>query len=317
MTLELQKLTIRYGDFTAVDEADVVFPSGACGLLGPNGAGKSSILKALLGLVKPTSGDLVLSGRSVSTDPIGVRSLVGYMPERDAYLPGLNGFETVRLCAQLSGVPKSEATRRAHEVLYLVGLDEQRYRPVAEHSTGMRQKVKLASALVHDPQVLLLDEPTNGLDPEGREEMLGLIRSVQRDLEKSVILCSHLLHDVEAVCSDVVVLFKGKVVDHGPTARLVEGAERVFRLEWTSDSPSPLEPLRLLDGVQSVESSSETAAELVCAAAFESRRIFDAVRDTGGAVRSLSVRRQSLEDRFMQALESAVETGRSLEEVAP
>src|SRR5215510_3128345 len=215
MTVELTDVVIRYGRHTAVAGVSVTFPAGAVGLLGRNGAGKSSILKALLGLVRPASGRMRILDLPENAPPEEIRARVGYMPERDCHLPGLNGFEMVSLLGRLSGLPERDAYRRAHEVLYLCGLDEQRYRPVSGYSAGMRQKVKLASALVHDPQVLFLDEPTNGLDPGGRQEMLELVRQLSRELGKSVVLSTHILQDVEAICDAVVVLDGGRVVAQG------------------------------------------------------------------------------------------------------
>src|SRR5690606_38915704 len=201
MTIALDRITIRYGAHVAVEDLSCSFPSGAVGLLGRNGAGKTSILKALLGLVVPVAGSLRIAGVPEGASPLEARRFVGYMPEKDCFVPALNGFETVRLAAELSGLPLREASRRAHEVLYLVGIDESRYRAVAGYSTGMRQKVKLATALVHDPRILFLDEPTNGLDPDGRREMLDLVAGLARGLGKSIVLSSHILPDVERVCS--------------------------------------------------------------------------------------------------------------------
>ena len=185
-----------------------------------------------------------------------IRARVGYMPERECYLPMLTGFESVALLGQLSGLPPQDAYRRAHEVLYLTGLEEQRYRPVSGYSAGMRQKVKLAAALVHDPQVLFLDEPTNGLDPDGRAEMLDLVRQLCRDLGKSVILSTHILQDVEAVCDAVVVMERGQVVAQGPLAELTHTSEHVFvvqveppDLELPERTPSGLLCHKSGDGV--------------------------------------------------------------------
>ncbi len=218
MTVQLKNLTIRYGSHVAVEDVSVVFPPGAVGLLGSNGAGKSSILKALLGLVRPAAGSIRILDLPDDVSPTALRSRVGYMPERDGHLPGMTGFDMVSMLGRLSGMPARGAYRRAHEVLYLTGLEEQRYRPVSGYSMGMRQKVKLAQALVHDPAVLLLDEPTNGLDPGGREEMLSIVRLLAQDLGKSVILSTHIMSDVEAVCESVVVLEHGRVKAQGSGA---------------------------------------------------------------------------------------------------
>src|SRR5690606_24738923 len=193
---------------------------------GRNGAGKTSILRALLGLVRPAAGTMRILDLPQDADPREVRRRVGYMPERDCWIPGLNGFETVALAGQLSGLPERQAFRRAHEVLWLVGLEEQRYRAVAGYSTGMRQKVKLATALVHDPDLLFLDEPTNGLDPGGRVEMLDLIGRMANELGKSVVLSSHILQDVERTCGHVVLMERGKVLASGAVGELTRHARR-------------------------------------------------------------------------------------------
>ena len=179
MSVQLENVTIRYGDHLAVDDLTVTFEQGSIGLLGRNGAGKSSVLKALLGLVRPAAGTMRFSDLPAEASDADIRAHVGYMPERDAHLPQATGFDMVSLLGMLSGLPRRDAWRRAHEVLYLVGLEEQRYRPVSGYSAGMRQKAKLAAALVHDPSVLFLDEPTNGLDPGGRNEMLELVAAVE------------------------------------------------------------------------------------------------------------------------------------------
>src|SRR5690349_8654410 len=236
MTVVLQGLTIRYGSHVAVDQVDAEFVPGAVGLLGRNGAGKSSILRSLLGLVRPAAGRMRILDLPEDSSPAVIRSRIGYMPERECHVPGLNGYETVRLMGQLSGLPRADAARAAHEVLYLVQLDEQRYRPVSGYSAGMRQKIKLACALVHDPAVLFMDEPTNGLDPEGREEMLKLVRHLSRDLGKSVVLSTHILQDVEATCDAVVVLEKGRVVAQGRLADLTRSERNEFHL--AVDPPS-------------------------------------------------------------------------------
>jgi ABC-2 type transport system ATP-binding protein len=285
MTVALENVVIRYGQRTAVDSVTVTFPPGAVGLLGRNGAGKSSILKALLGLVRPE-----------------IRARVGYMPERDGHLPALNGFEMVSLLGRLSGLPDRDAYRRAHEVLYLVGLEEQRYRPVSGYSAGMRQKVKLAHALVHDPQVLFLDEPTNGLDPGGRQEMLDLVRQLSRELGKSVVLSTHILQDVEAVCDAVVVLEQGRVVAQGALQDLTRTSERVFLLQVEPpDLPLP----------------ARAAPEIACARDGDGRvrvhagpsarasDLFRLVHAQGGVVRQIALHRRSLEEVFLGAVQAA------------
>src|SRR6187455_2758964 len=213
--VELQRVTVRYGARTALQAVSAVFPPGAVGLLGPNGAGKSTMIRALLGFVPPTEGQLTVLGLDVAKSPLAVRGRIGYMPENDAHIPGMNAVSFVAYCAELSGLPRANAMQRAHEVLFYVGLGEARYRNLETYSTGMKQRIKLAQALVHDPDLLFLDEPTNGMDPKGREEMLTLIADIARNKGINVILSSHLLPDVEHTCEHVIVLDKGAVATQG------------------------------------------------------------------------------------------------------
>jgi ABC-2 type transport system ATP-binding protein len=214
--IETRGLSVAFGAVVALDRLDLTLEEGTVGLLGPNGAGKSTLIKCLLGLVTPAAGDLRLLGSPV-TGSTGreLRARIGYMPEEECLVPRLNAVEFLRLCARLCGLPDSEAMKRAHESLFLVNLGEARYRDVNDYSTGMKQRLKLAQALVHGPDVLFLDEPTSGLDPTGRGEMLALIRDVARREGLSVILSTHLLGDVEEVCDEVAVLNRGGLVLKG------------------------------------------------------------------------------------------------------
>lgn len=299
MTVRLDDVVIRYGSFLAVQGVSVTFPPGAVGLLGRNGAGKSSILKALLGLVRPASGSMHILDLPQDASPADIRARVGYMPERDCYLPAMTGFEMVSVLGRLSGLPDRDSYRRAHEVLYLCGLEEQRYRPVSGYSAGMRQKVKLAAALVHDPQVLFLDEPTNGLDPDGRAEMLELVRQLAKELGKSVVLSTHILQDVETVCDAVVVMEKGKVVAQGRLEDLCRTSERRFHLQVepaaTQLPEAPRAGLRLQAlgaGRFDVEADGDVPAP----------ELFSLVHACGGAVRELVPHRRSMEEVFLGAV---------------
>src|SRR5216117_3474526 len=206
----LDHVTVAYGRSRALQDVTTTFASGAVGLLGPNGAGKSTMIKALLGFIVPTRGRMRVLGLDVADSPLEIRARVGYMPESDAHIPGMNAVSFVAYCGELAGLPGVDAMQRAHEVLFYVGLGEARYRNVETYSTGMKQRIKLAQALVHDPDLLFLDEPTNGLDPKGRDEMLELIRDISNAKGIHVILSSHLLPDVEWVCGDVMVIHQGR-----------------------------------------------------------------------------------------------------------
>ena len=231
----LESVSVAYGKAAALRDVSAVFQSGATGLLGPNGAGKSTMLKALLGFLVPTAGKLTVLGLDVATSPLDIRRRIGYMPESDGHIPGMNAVSFVAYCGQLAGLPSNDAMQRAHEVLYYVGLGEARYRNVETYSTGMKQRIKLAQALVHDPDLLFLDEPTNGMDPRGRDEMLELVRDLAHVKQINLILSSHLLPDVEYTCDRVVVLDKGQVVAQGPIDTLKGTRKQVFELRVKGD----------------------------------------------------------------------------------
>src|SRR5260221_7935453 len=242
----LERVSVVFGKQQALSDVSAEFPAGAVGLLGPNGAGKSTMLKALLGLIRPDHGTLRVLGLDVATDALAIRARIGYMPENDAQIPGMTAVSFVAYCGELSGVPAPDAMQRAHEVLYYVGLGEARYRNVETYSTGMKQRIKLAQALVHDPDLLFLDEPTNGMDPKGRDEMLELVRDLAHNKGVNLILCSHLLPDVEYTCDYVVVMDKGTIATAGPIAALKQPRGRVyeFRVKTTDDLDQFVERLR-------------------------------------------------------------------------
>lgn len=240
----LDAVTVEYGKNRALRDVSAQFPMGAVGLLGPNGAGKSTMLKALLGFVKPTAGKMRVLGLDVADKPYEIRARLGYMPESDGHIPGMNAVTFVAYCGELAGLPTVDAMQRAHEVLYYVGLGEARYRNLETYSTGMKQRIKLAQALVHDPDLLFLDEPTNGMDPKGRDEMLELVRDLAHNKGVNLILSSHLLPDVEYVCDHVVVMDKGRIATQGPIKDLKGPAGRVFELRIKGDLPSFLDVLQ-------------------------------------------------------------------------
>ena len=221
--LSTSALTKRYGPVvTALDALTVELEPGIIGLVGANGAGKSTLLRILLGLLKPTSGTATVLGYDVRTQGSLLRRLVGYMPESDCLPPDLSAADLVGQMGRLSGLPAAAARERAAEVLRHVGLFEERYRPIGGYSTGMKQRVKLAQALVHDPKLLLLDEPTNGLDPAGRDEMLGLVRRTGTEFGIAVIVASHLLGEIERVCDFLVAIDGGKLIQAAPLGSFTE-----------------------------------------------------------------------------------------------
>jgi ABC-2 type transport system ATP-binding protein len=304
---EARGLMVRYGRNVAIPALDAECPSGAVGLLGPNGAGKSSLIKAMLGLVRPAAGSLRVLGHDVPREALEVRRRVGYMPESAVAFPGMTGFENVAYAGSISGMPRGEARRRAHEVLEYVGCGEERYRAIEEYSQGMRQRIKLASALVHDPELLLLDEPTNGLDPNGRSEILDLIRDLGHAKRMNVIVSSHLLDDVESVCDHVLLLARGDLRIAGSIVELrqrfagervrltMEGsAARFLELAraqgYEALLPDPLDPSECL---VKLPEGRPPAAVLQIALA------------SGVRVRRFVPRRASLEEVFLESIDPA------------
>jgi ABC-2 type transport system ATP-binding protein len=216
--LKTDGLTKRFGSVTAVDSLTVDVSQGVTGLVGANGAGKSTLLKILLGLLPATQGTATVFDLDVATQGPAIRERVGYMPEHDCLPPDVSATEFVVHMARMSGLPTTAARERAADILRHVGLYEERYRPMGGYSTGMRQRVKLAQALVHDPDLVLLDEPTNGLDPAGRDDMLELIRRIGSEFGISAIVTSHLLGELERVCDGIVVIDGGRLLRHSTTA---------------------------------------------------------------------------------------------------
>ncbi len=227
--IRVDGLTKSFGGVVAVDGLTVEVPAGTVGLVGANGAGKTTLMRLLMGLTRPDGGRVEVAGVDVASDPVAVRERIGFMPEHDCLPTDQSASDLVASLAELSGLPASSARQRASDILALVGLDEARFRPIEGYSTGMRQRTKLAQAIVADPQLVLLDEPTAGLDPLGREQMLELVSRLD-GFGISVLLSTHLLEDVERICDHVVMLQAGRLVTAGPTADLL-GATGTTRVD--------------------------------------------------------------------------------------
>jgi ABC-2 type transport system ATP-binding protein len=300
--VQCDHVTVRYGKNVALRDVTTVFLPGAIGLLGPNGAGKSTLLKALLGFLKPETGTMSVLGLDVATSPLEIRARLGYMPESDAHIPGMNAVTFVAYCGQLAGLPAADAMQRAHEVLYYVGLGEARYRNLETYSTGMKQRIKLAQALVHDPDLLFLDEPTNGMDPKGRDEMLELIRDLAHNKGVNLILSSHLLPDVEYTCDHVVVIDKGSVTANGPIDELKGPAGRVYELRIKGDTPQFIGVLRR-EGYECRDTDEDIMRVFVPGTTEEGARIlFRLAAREGAQVRHLRPSVPTLEDVFARAV---------------
>jgi ABC-2 type transport system ATP-binding protein len=296
------QLSVRYGRNWALREVSAAFQGGAVGLLGPNGAGKSTLIKTLLGFVTPDKGTMTVLGLDVASSPLEIRARIGYMPETDAHIPGMNAVSFVAYCGELSGLPPADAMQRAHEVLYYVGLGEARYRNLETYSTGMKQRIKLAQALVHDPDLLFLDEPTNGMDPKGRDEMLELIRDLAHHKNVNLILSSHLLPDVEYTCDHVVVVDKGAGATAGPIQALKGPRGRVFELRIKGD-PAPFIQVLRADGFDCHDTEEDVMRVFVPAGADDSARVLFAVAARERVqVRHLRPSVPTLEDVFARAV---------------
>ncbi len=238
-----RKVTKTFGHVTALSNLTVEMPAGIVGLVGANGAGKSTLIKILLGLLPPTSGEATILGMDAATQGLAIRRIVGYMPESDCLPPDVSATELVVHLARMSGLPGAAARERAADTLRHVGLYEERYRPIGGYSTGMKQRVKLAQALVHDPRLVLLDEPTNGLDPAGRDEMLDLIRRVGNDFGISVLVTSHLLGELERIADHVVVI-EGGVLQRSTSTAEATALSGVMVVEVTDRGPEVVARLR-------------------------------------------------------------------------
>src|SRR3954463_7233776 len=236
MLFQLESVTKAYGAITALDDLSVTVPTGAIGLLGPNGSGKTTLIRTLLGLIPIDRGTRQVLGMDFRQRQLEIRRQVGFAPEDECLFPHVVGVEFVAYAGELVGMSKGDALQRAHEVLDYVGLGEARYRMVESYSTGMKQRLKLASAIVHDPRLLILDEPTNGMDPAGREEIIELSRDLSHNKGMSLLFSSHLLPDVEAVCDHVVVLGGGRLLTQGSIRELKQEHQRSFEVRLKEDA---------------------------------------------------------------------------------
>jgi ABC-2 type transport system ATP-binding protein len=301
--IEAQALTMRYGGrITALDTLTVAVEPGVIGLVGANGAGKSTLIKLMLGLLVPTSGAVRVFGLDPTTAGPAVRARIGYMPESDALPPDLPAAEFVTHMGRMSGLPPAVARERASETLRHVGLYEERYRQIGGYSTGMKQRVKLAQALVHDPDLLLLDEPTNGLDPAGRDSMLGLIARIGNEFGIAVVVCSHLLGEVERICDTLVAIEAGRLLraDRIDAMTTQRGVLAVEVDEGTDILAARLTELGLVV-------ARDPQSERMLLVPLESDRTYDtimgAVADLDLPLHRLDERRHHVAELFAQASE--------------
>lgn len=301
----LQDVVKEFRGVRALDGVSTTILPGITGVLGPNGAGKSTLIKILLGLVRMTSGTGHVLGRTLGVNARNIREVVGYMPEDDCYIPGLTGIEVVQFAASMSGIPNTEAMRRSHEILDFCGMQDQRYRAIETYSTGMRQKIKFAAAIVHDPDLLILDEPTTGLDPEERVALLNRIRSLADRSHKSVILSTHILPDVQATCDHVLIMAQGQIRLSGSLRELERPTESRLNISVLAGQDRLTSWLQ----EQQIHVTTQPNGLLQISAGDPDllERIWQAAAERQVAIQSLAPSRNSLEEIFMTAVKEAAD----------
>jgi ABC-2 type transport system ATP-binding protein len=298
--IELAGLEVRFGDRTILDNLNVKLSGRSIGLLGPNGAGKSTLINTLMGFCKPSRGTARIFGHDIHRHIRRVRGRIGYMPENESFIAGMSAVAFVRYMAELSGLPPEAALERAHEALFYVGLGEARYRKIEEYSLGMRQLVKLAQAIAHGPQLLFLDEPTNGLDPPARQRMIRLIRDIREHGELHLILCSHLLRDVEECCEEVLILKDGRIVHYSN----LEEERRLNRkfLELEADGERESFARSVMDLGCECALAGDRRIKMVLNDGVQIRDLYRLAAKSGARIRKLNYKRDSLEDIFLKAM---------------
>lgn len=302
--IDLDGLEVRFGTRTILKQLKASLTGRSIGLLGPNGAGKSTLLNTLLGFHPPSAGTARIFGRDIRTQAREVRSLIGYMPENDAFISSMTGVRFVRLMAELAGLPRAHALERAHEAFFYVGLGEVRYRALGTYSLGMKQSAKLAQAIAHGPKLLILDKATNGLDPPARTRMIQLIQEIRDRGDLHLILSSHLLRDVEECCDQVLILKDGRVAAYCDLEEERRSNRRFLEIETRGESNG-----NFLDAIRAL--GCETApgvqgrVKLVLPDGLEVRRLYEVAAAQDVQIRRLNHKRDSLEDIFLKAMETA------------
>lgn len=297
--ISLQDVTKHYRSMRALTGVTIDISPGVTGLLGPNGAGKSTLIKILLGLLRLTRGSGTMLGLPLGRAGRQIRRRIGYVPEDDCYIPGLSGIEVVQFAAILSGLPPVEALRRGHEILDFCGMKQERYRTIESYSTGMRQKIKFAAAIVHDPEFLILDEPTSGLDPEEREALLNRVKILARG-GKSVLLSTHILPDVQSVCDQVVILAQGQVRLHETLEQLNRPTNQMVTLAILGDSEPLAEELQRSG--YSVERALSGELRVTLPDLSAVNRIWQVAAQLNTSIVSLRPAKNSLEEIFINAI---------------
>ncbi|MBS3818586.1 ABC transporter ATP-binding protein [bacterium] len=300
MSVQVEDLSYSYGSLQALKGVSLHLPPGAVGLLGPNGAGKSTLLRILLGFLSPDKGEGKVLGYDIQNNQFMIRRFVGYMPENDCIIPGMDAVTFTSFMAELSGMPKQEAIKRAHEVLFYVGLEESRYRNLETYSGGMKQRLKLAQALVHDPRLIFLDEPTSGLDPGGRKEILKLIKEISTEKNIQTLISSHILSDIEEVCSYVVILNRGQLAAQGEMANLKQLHYRLYELKVKESNPQFWQRLKEIDC--RIEETEEGLIKVYMSAGKSHQEIFKIAAEEGVQIRHFVKSQTRLEDLFAKVV---------------
>lgn len=301
--VQLHEIVKNYRNHRALKGVSLGIKPGITGLLGPNGAGKSTLIKVLLGLVKVSAGSGKVLGHDIVTGGREIRSKVGFMPEDDCYIAGMSGVEVVRFAACLSGLPSVEGLRRAHEILDFCGMQQERYREIETYSTGMRQKIKFAQAIVHDPPLLIFDEPTSGLDPEEREAMLLRIRTLWEKHGKSTIISTHILPDVQAICDNVIILANGEVRLTGELEELNRPSSPALNLRIWGDAHRMA--VRLKERGATVEEQDDGGLSVSAEDGDIGKLIFATAHEADVGIQSLTPTQNSLEAIFMDAVKES------------
>jgi ABC-2 type transport system ATP-binding protein len=300
--IQLDGLTVRLGKREILHDLRGSLRGATIGLLGPNGAGKSTLIQTLLGFIPPTSGSATIFGHDIRSDARGLRSMIGYMPENDSFIAEMTAVAFVRMLGELSGLPSEAALERAHEVLFYVGLGEARYRQLGTYSLGMKQLAKLAQAIVHGPRLVILDEPTNGLDPPARARMIRLIKEMRATGKMHLVVCSHLLRDVEETCEEVLILKGGRIVHYSNLEEERKANKRFVELETLGDDQGFAEAL-VVRGCECVP-VGPGRFKMVVPVEFEMREIYVLAAERDLQLRRLNYRRDTLEDIFLKAMET-------------
>ncbi|HLK21863.1 MAG TPA: ABC transporter ATP-binding protein [Bryobacteraceae bacterium] len=299
--IELEGLGVRLGKREILKGLTCSLSGRTIGLLGPNGAGKSTLINTLLGFYPPSKGTARIFGHDIRTQTKQIRSVVGYMPENDAFIANMTAVSFIRFMGELSGLPSEAALERAHESLFYVGLGESRYRKVGTYSLGMKQLAKLAQAIVHGPKLIILDEPTNGLDPPARQRMIRMIKEMRQVHDVHIVLCSHLLRDVEEICEEVLILKDGRIVHYSNLEEERSANRQFVEMEPVGDSAAFAEALEKM-GCECALSSNRLKA--VLSNGLEIRDIYRLAAERDVQLRRLNYRRDTLEDIFLKAMET-------------